>query len=103
MSVTEPVTKQVSTTTDVSTTVVTTVAATTNTPIEELPPLYGVVDPDALDALFQPRGDGCPRTGIRVSFSLAGCTVDVHDGNVTVTPESEATADRPASRPVPEH
>lgn len=103
MSVTESVTKEVSPATDVSTEVVTAVAATTNTPIEELPSLYGVVDTDALDALFAPRADGRPRTGIHVTFSMAGCAVDVHDGHVTVTPEDAPASERPAPRPVPEH
>lgn len=103
MSVTESVTKDVSPAADVSTEVVTAVAATTNTPIEELPPLYGVIDTDALDALFAPRGDGRPRTGIHLTFSMAGCTVDVHDGRVTVTPEDEPADERPVPRAVSEH
>lgn len=103
MSLTESITKEVSTAADVSTEVVTAVAATTNTPIEELPPLYDVVDTDALNALFTPRRDGRLRTGIHVSFSMAGCIVDVHDGLVTVTPEDAPASERPAPRPVAEH
>jgi hypothetical protein len=45
-----------------------------------LPPLYEVLDPDALDALFATRGDG----NGSVTFDYAGCTVewDSDDGVV---------------------
>ena len=41
----------------------------------ELPPLYDVVDPDALEALFAPRSGGRP-TGVR-EVSLSYCGYDV--------------------------
>lgn len=85
MSVTEPVTQQLSPATDVSTAVVMAVAETTGTSPDDLPPLFDVVDPDALDTLFQARMDGQPRTGIRVTFTMAGCTVTVQDGAVAVS------------------
>lgn len=103
MSVTEPVTQPLSTTANVSTTVVLAVAATTNTPADELPPLYDVIDPDALNAIFQSHGDGRPRTGIHVTFTMAGCTVSIRDGAVTVTPDSESATERPAAQPVQEN
>ncbi|WP_433626387.1 DUF7504 family protein [Halomicrococcus sp. NG-SE-24] len=49
--------------------------------------LYDVIDPEALDKLFEPRGDGTPRRGGRLSFSLYGHHVTVNgDGTVTVQP-----------------
>lgn len=52
----------------------------------ELPPLYDVIDPDALDQLFNREVAG-GRTGPgRVIFILAGCEVVVHsDGEVDAT------------------
>jgi hypothetical protein len=52
-----------------------------------LPPLYSVVDPDALDALFTTAaGDESPRTGT-VAFDYAGCRVTVERrGTVVVEP-----------------
>lgn len=47
--------------------------------------LYDVVDPEALDRLFQPRDDGTTRKGGRLTFSLDGHHVTVaSDGTVTV-------------------
>ena len=39
-------------------------------------PLYEVIDPDALDALFAPTGDG-PRPVGKVTFEFCGHTVVV--------------------------
>lgn len=71
--------------------VVDSVAAVTNASPTELEPLYGVVDPDALDKLYAPtydrslrRGDGC------TTFAFGECTVTVYsDGTVEVEPPSE--------------
>ena len=51
--------------------------------IELDPPLYEVLDPDALDALFTGRGETrCPG---RISFEYSGCTVTVSStGHVLV-------------------
>jgi hypothetical protein len=47
-----------------------------------LPPLFEVLDPDALDALFETSGD---RTEGHITFEYAGCTVEcVSDGTVRV-------------------
>jgi len=46
----------------------------------ELDPLYDVVDPDAMDGLFQAGAAG------RIEFVYEGCKVVVHaDGDVDVT------------------
>ncbi len=69
----------------VSARVVKEVSAATATPVEDLPPLYHVVDPDALDVLFS----GCDTDG-SVEFQYAGRTVTVFaDRSVTVSPASE--------------
>lgn len=46
----------------------------------DLDPLYDVVDPSALDELFQPKCDGSIRSGGSVSFEYAGYEV-VYDAD----------------------
>ena len=60
--------------TSLSTAVVDAVTAETGTDATTLPPLYDVIDPDALDALFQGRDGGA------VSFDYAGDAVTVRAG-----------------------
>jgi hypothetical protein len=43
-------------------------------------PLADVLDPAALDALFEPRSDGTPRIGGRLSFVYSNCRVTVENG-----------------------
>lgn len=44
-----------------------------------LPPLYDVIDPDAIEALFRPGTDG------HVEFTYSGCDVVVEaDGSVRI-------------------
>lgn len=53
----------------------------------DLVPLYEVVDPDALDALFEEGGFGRPGSPDRVEFVYSDCEVVIGgDGSVTVTP-----------------
>lgn len=55
-----------------------TVAACKNTePIELEPPLYEVIDPDALDNLFTPKRDGRVRMGGEVRFTYCGHEIRV--------------------------
>ena len=56
-----------------------------------LPPLYGAIDPDALDALFE-SSDPAPSAAPRVSFSYAGYEVTV-DGGPTITVDLEESSD----------
>lgn len=98
MSVTQSVSQSLAPTEDVNTTVVMAVADATGTPAVELPPLYDVIDPDALSAMFQQGPGGRARTGVRVTFTMAGCDVSIRDGEVTVTPESEPTTEIAASQ-----
>jgi hypothetical protein len=54
-------------------------------PTELSRPLNEVVDPEALDALFEPQPNGRPRSDGRVEFEYYGYTVTVDvDGTVTV-------------------
>lgn len=63
------------------------VAKAANTDELELPPLYEVTDPDALDAFVAATADGC------VSFTYAGYEVTVDsDGAVTITDESAGSS-----------
>lgn len=68
----------------VSTKVLDEVAAFKGTePTELQPPLYDVIDPDALDSLFSERGGSSH--GGRISFAYSDCEVVVEsDGRVTV-------------------
>lgn len=66
------------------------VAAVSGTDPLELPPLYDAVNPDALNALFEPhdRRDG---SDLRIEFSYNGFDIVVRDGlQVTVHLEDAA-------------
>jgi len=45
-----------------------------------LPPLANVLDTDALDALFNARCDGTPRTGGQLSFVYSNCRLTIDNG-----------------------
>ncbi|MDJ1433492.1 HalOD1 output domain-containing protein [Halostagnicola sp. A-GB9-2] len=52
----------------------------------EYEPLYEVLNPEALDALFAPREDGAPRANGRVEFAYCGYQVTVtSNGKVVVS------------------
>lgn len=42
--------------------------------------LSDVLDPDALDVLFDPQADDTPRTGGRLSFIYSHCRVTIDNG-----------------------
>lgn len=66
--------------------VVAAVAAETGADPMTIEPLYGVLDPDALDALFASDGAATTAAPVRVEFTYAGCAVSVTgDGAVDVT------------------
>ncbi|WP_232700691.1 HalOD1 output domain-containing protein [Halobacterium wangiae] len=58
--------------------VVAVASATERDPLA-LPPLYSVVDPDALDALLATTSARNATRGITATFEYAGCTVTVED------------------------
>ncbi|WP_227380708.1 HalOD1 output domain-containing protein [Haladaptatus halobius] len=67
--------------------IVTAITDAADTSHRELPPLYEVIDPDALDRLFTPIYEGATRSNVRVRFAYAGYEVVVHSsGDVTVSP-----------------
>ena len=71
----------------VSTAVVCAVSAVEGREPCSLQPLAYVLDPDALDAIFESRWDGQPRTGGRLSFIYSDCRVSVDNGEyLTVEP-----------------
>lgn len=70
--------------TSATTAVIEAVAAARGTEPTDLPTLYDVIDPDALDELFE-AGGGSDRPERCVEFAYAGCTVRVRTGpHVTV-------------------
>ena len=62
------------------------VAAITDTHPTDIESVDEVVDPDALDQLFQPMSNGAlRRSGGHVSFPLDGCNVTVYwDGEIVI-------------------
>ncbi|WP_129116999.1 HalOD1 output domain-containing protein [Halegenticoccus tardaugens] len=55
--------------------------------------LYDSIDPDGLDQVFRPRGDGTVRTGAQLEFEVAGCEVVVHsEGRIVVTPPARRSS-----------
>jgi len=71
----------------VSTRVVTAAAEAGDVSPTDLPPLYYVVDPEALDDLFRPESREPNSMRGCIEFTYAGCDVVVTaDGRVSVTP-----------------
>ena len=64
----------------VSTAVVRAVSAVEGREPCSLRPLADVVDPAALDSLFDPRDDGTPRTGGRLSFVYDDRCITIDNG-----------------------
>ena len=64
----------------VSTAVVRAVSAVEGREPCSLRPLADVIDPTALDSLFDPRYDGTPRTGGRLSFVYNDCCITIDNG-----------------------
>ena len=71
----------------VSMAVVSTVAVVSETEPMELPPLYSVCDPEALETVVQPAIHGPSNNDVHVRFTFNDCTVTVHNyGIITVQP-----------------
>ena len=64
----------------VTTAIVRAVSAVSGRQPKSMPPLTHVIDPDALDALFDSRSNGEPRIGGRLSFIYNRCRVTVDNG-----------------------
>ena len=64
----------------VSMAVVRVVSAAEGRKPQSLPPLVNVLNADALNALFGPRGDGTARTGGRISVVYSNCRLTIDNG-----------------------
>lgn len=68
------------------------VAETTNTDPLALEPLFNTIDPEGLNALFEPTNTGSHRATGSVAFEYAGCDVTVFaDGTVDATSSDAQT------------
>lgn len=76
--------------------VVQAVAAAENVDPTDLQPLYDVVDPDALDALFRPTAAGRPRSSGSVRFRYAQHDVVVQEGGAVRVDAAPARAEHSA-------
>ncbi|WP_408960773.1 HalOD1 output domain-containing protein [Natrinema sp. 74] len=69
--------------------VVQSLAAVTDTEPESMQPLYKTLEPNALDALFQPGSNDTPRPQGTVSFAHEGHDVTVHASGEIIIDVSE--------------
>lgn len=76
-----------------STTIVNAVAAIAGCKQDDLDPLYHVVEPDALDSIFQPTVRGDHNGDVEISFTYHGFDVTVKSyGIVEIEPSDAAAA-----------
>lgn len=76
----------------VSEKVVSAVAEETDSDPRTLEPLYSVIDPDALDTLFETDELGPRRSPSRITFTYSGCEIVVTgDGSVSVSELDQRT------------
>lgn len=61
-------------------------------PLTDLDPLYSVIDPDALDALFRNDGTQSGRNPNRLTFNYHGFEVTVHDDTNVSVRRSDTTS-----------
>lgn len=61
-----------------------TVAELSDAESTELETLYGRVDPDALEAIFEPRTEPAGRNAGHVRFRFSGCEITVYGDGFTV-------------------
>lgn len=77
----------------ISNAVVSAVADLTDTDPTSLEPLFATIDPDALEALFEPTAGGLERSPKRVVFTYSGCDVVVSgDGTVQASRAGRETS-----------
>lgn len=60
-------------------------------PLELRPPLYEIIDPEALEALFAPTAAGAERNG-RIEFTYADCRITLAAGAEGTITVDDATA-----------
>jgi CheY-like chemotaxis protein len=68
--------------------VVAAIAGLTDTDVEDLPPLYPAVDPEAVAGVVCPRSDGTFRHGVRVRFPYVGYDCVVTGGGAVAVREA---------------
>lgn len=79
---------------EVSTAVIRAVSAIEGAKPESLRPLTEVIDPGAVNMLFDTQGDGMPRVGARLSFVYSECEVTIDNGEyLTVRPINPEASD----------
>ncbi len=75
--------------------VVRAVSAVQGCPPETLRPLAEVLDPDALDMIFDGRANENPRLGGRISFIYNGCRIAIDNGEyLTIHPITDVFRSR---------
>ncbi|MFC7157759.1 HalOD1 output domain-containing protein [Halomarina halobia] len=72
-----------------STAIVEALSTVTGTPVSERPPLYAIIEPDALDAFIASLEHGL------VSFTYANCRVTVEEQGIVFVESIEADKDQP--------
>ncbi|MFC7157229.1 HalOD1 output domain-containing protein [Halomarina halobia] len=72
-----------------STAIVEALSTVTGEPVSDLPPLYSVVDPDALDAFVASLDRGL------VSFTYADCRVAVEEQGIVLVERLDADDEHP--------
>ena len=74
----------------ISTIVIRGVATLKGVRLTDIEPLHDVIDPDALNALFQPGSEECSERRASVSFPLEGYEVTVYtDGEIVIAIPSD--------------
>lgn len=75
-----------------STAIAEAVATVTNTRVTDVDPLYEVLNPDALNRLYEPASNGARReNGGHTTFTVHGCDVTVFaDGSIELSPPDDA-------------
>ncbi|WP_458190893.1 HalOD1 output domain-containing protein [Haladaptatus sp. NG-WS-4] len=73
---------------NLTTTIIRSVSAVTGDSPQEFDPLYDVIDPDALEDLFdKPRRNAPNHEGVYVTFKFASCELAINwDGEIQITP-----------------
>lgn len=79
--------------------VISTVAVVSETEPTELPPLYSVVNPDALEKLVDSTDGESSSSDFRVSFGFDGHTVTVHSHGVVAVQPPQANGDTAVGEP----
>lgn len=72
-----------------TTAVIRAVSAMTGRTHSSLQPLNEVIDPDALDLLFESRANDVPQSGERLTFTYSSCRITIDNGGLLTIEPSE--------------